>query len=244
MIRSVRIKDVGAEQRMFSRRAVFAALIVVLVMAALIARLIWLQIFQFDYFTELSQGNRIRIEPIPPNRGLVLDRNGAPLALNVPAYQLELIREQVPDVDATLAGLVAIGLLDPNDVERLRRAIQSRRSFEAVPVRLQLTEEELAAFAVRRQDFPGVEIRPRLSRYYPLGGTVVHAVGYVGAISEEDQARIDMASYAGTALIGKTGVESSYCTVKWASSSCWSMRRGDAWNGWGWWHPSSCGRCP
>jgi len=210
MIRSVRLKDHGAEQRIFSRRALVAAALVVLLMVALVVRLVWLQVYKYEYFSDLSQGNRIRIEPIPPNRGLILDRHGLPLALNQPAYQLELIREQVPDVDDTLARLVAIGLLEADDVDRLRRTVRSRRSFEAVPVRLQLSEEELAAFAVRRQDFPGVEIRPRLSRHYPLGSTGVHAVGYVGAISEEDQARIDMANYAGTTLIGKTGVESAY----------------------------------
>jgi penicillin-binding protein 2 len=208
--RAVRLKDHGAERRLFTRRALIAGATIVALMGVLAARLYYLQIVRYEYFSELSQGNRIRIEPLPPNRGLIYDRNGVALALNQPAYQLELIREQVPDLDATLTALKEIGLLTDDELERVRRAIRARRSFEAVPVRLQLTEEELAKFAVRRQDFPGVEIRPRLTRYYPLGESGVHAIGYVGAISEADQERINLADYAGTTLIGKLGVEGAY----------------------------------
>ena len=124
---------------------------------------------KYDYFAELSQGNRIKIEPIPPNRGLILDRNGLPLATNAPSYQLELTREQVADIDATLQGLADARTARQRRLPSLKKDIRGRRSFEAVPVKLQLTEEELARFAARRHDFPGVEIRPRLTRYYPLG---------------------------------------------------------------------------
>jgi penicillin-binding protein 2 len=210
MPRSVRLKDHWAEQRLFGRRIIAATIVIMLCLGALGARLFFLQVIRHDYFSELSQGNRIRIDPIPPPRGLILDRNGTPLALNRPAYQLELIREQTPDVDDTLARLVKIGLLPAEDVERTKRLIQARRSFDSVPIKLQLTEEELARFAVNRPDFPGVEVRPRLTRYYPNVGMAVHALGYVAAISEQDQERIDAPNYAGTTLIGKLGVERSY----------------------------------
>jgi penicillin-binding protein 2 len=210
MARHSRLKDHHAEQRMFGRRVVAASIVIFLLMGALFARLVWLQVVRHDYYSDLSQGNRIRIEPIPPPRGLILDRHGEPLALNRPAYQLELIREQTPDVEDTLARLVALGLIAPEDLERTRRAIKARRAFDAVPVRLQLSEEELARFAVHRPDFPGVEIRPRLTRHYPHGGVGVHAIGYVGAISEKDQERIDESKYAGTTLIGKLGVERNF----------------------------------
>ena len=210
MSRSDRIKDHHAEQQLFEQRAVVAAVIMLVALGSVIARLVWLQVVRYDYFADLSQGNRIKIEPIPPNRGLILDRNGLPLATNAPSYQLELTREQVEDVDATLAGLSALGLLDNVDIPSLRKDIRSRRSFEAVPVKLQLTEEELARFAARRHNFPGVEIRPRLTRYYPLGPSSVHAIGYVGAISEDDKKTLDMDDYAGTTLTGKSGVERAY----------------------------------
>jgi penicillin-binding protein 2 len=210
MARHSRLKDHVAEQRMFGRRIVAASFVIFLLLGALGTRLFYLQIVRHDYFSELSQGNRIRIDPLPPPRGLILDRHGEPLALNRPAYQLELIREQIPDLDDTLARLVALQLLATEDVERLRKTILARRAFDAVPIRLQLSEEELARFAVHRPDFPGVEIRPRLTRFYPNGGTAVHALGYVGSISEKDQERIDESKYAGTTLIGKNGLERKY----------------------------------
>jgi penicillin-binding protein 2 len=210
MSRSVRIKDHHSEQQLFEGRAIAAAVIMVIALGSVIARLVWLQVIQYDYFSDLSQGNRIKIEPIPPNRGLILDRNGLPLATNAPSYQLELTREQVTDIDATLVGLSKLGLLDNADFASLKKDIRGRRSFEAVPVKLQLTDEELARFAARRYQFPGVEIRPRLTRYYPLGASSVHAIGYVGAISEEDEKTLDLNEYAGTTLTGKSGVEKAY----------------------------------
>lgn len=210
MSRSVRLKDQRAEQRLFGRRLIAMTLIVAFCAVALVVRLFYLQVLRFDHFSELSQGNRIRIDPVPPARGLIYDRNGEAIALNRPAYQLELIREQTPDLDATLKRLAELGLLAPAEVGRLRQTVDARRSFDVVPIRLQLTDEELATFAVHRPDLPGVEVRPRLTRFYPGNGSAVHALGYVGAISEQDQSRIDVANYAGTTLIGKLGIERAY----------------------------------
>jgi penicillin-binding protein 2 len=210
MSKSIRFKDHRAEQELFEQRALLAAILMALALGAVIARLVWLQVVRYDYYVGESQGNRIKVEPIPANRGLILDRNGLPLATNAPSFQLEVTREQVPDLDATLHGLAALDLLDRTDIARMRKDIRSRRSFESVPVKLQLTEQELARFAARRHDFPGVEIVPRLTRYYPLGSSSVHAIGYVAAISVEDEKQLDMARYAGTALTGKSGVERAY----------------------------------
>ena len=210
MPRSVRIKDHHAEQRLFDQRAIAAVVLVTLAIGAVISRLVWLQVVKYDYFLDLSQGNRIKIEPIPPNRGLILDRNGLPLATNAPSYQLEVRREQVPDLDATLAGLAAIGLIETDQIPTIRRDIRSRRIFDAVPIKLQMNEEELAKFAARRHDYPGVDIKPRLTRYYPLGVSSVHATGYVGAISEDDKKTLNIDDYAGTSLTGKSGVEKSF----------------------------------
>ncbi len=210
MARSVRIKDHLGESQLFEQRAMIAAVLMVIAMGMVISRLVWLQVVKYDYFAELSQGNRIRIEPVPPNRGLILDRNGLPLATNAPSYQLELTKEQVADIDATLNGIAEIGLIDKESIPIIKRDLRVRRSFDAVPIKLQLTENELARFAARRHQFPGVEIRPRLTRYYPLADSSVHAIGYVGAISEEDKKRLNLDDYAGTTLTGKNGVEYAY----------------------------------
>jgi penicillin-binding protein 2 len=210
LISQVRIKDHWAEQRIFFRRALAAGVVMLACILALLTKLVQLQIVRHDYYADLSQGNRVRIVPIPPNRGLILDRNGTVLAENLPAYQLELTAEQVPDIDAALKQLAGLGLLTNEDIPRLKRLIRSRRSFEAVPIRLQLSDEEVARFAVRRHDFQGVDIQTRLTRFYPHGAVGVHALGYVAAISEQDMAKIDPGEYAGTTLIGKIGLEESY----------------------------------
>jgi penicillin-binding protein 2 len=210
MARTVRIKDHHGELHLFERRAMVAAVLMVVAIATVMIRLIYLQVVRYDHFAELSQGNRIKIEPIPPNRGLILDRNGLPLATNAPSYQLELTREQVTDMDATLGGLADLGLIASEDILNLKRDIRARRVFDSVPIRLQLNETELARFAARQHEFPGVEIRPRLTRNYPLGTSSVHAIGYVGAISEDDKKFLNLDDYAGTTLTGKSGVERTY----------------------------------
>jgi penicillin-binding protein 2 len=205
-----RIKDFWLEQHLFEQRAIAAVVVVLLLTAVLLARLVWLQVIRHDHYTELAQGNRVRIEPQPAPRGIIYDRNGVIVAENRPAYQLELVPEEVPDLDATLRGLARIGLVDVDEIDELRRTVRSRRPFDSVPVRLFLGEEDMARFAVNRFEFPGVDIRTRLARSYPHGEVAVHALGYVGSISERDLARIDREEYAGTSTIGKVGVESAF----------------------------------
>jgi len=204
------IKDFWREQRLFEQRAIAAVVIVATLSLLLVGRLVWLQVVRYDYFTDLSQGNRVRIEPLPAPRGIIYDRQGLILAENQPAYQLELVPEQVPDLEATLQGLVRIGLLDADDVDDAKRTVRSRRPFDSVPIRLHLSESDMAAFGVNRFEFPGVDIRTRLARSYPYGETAVHALGYVGTISASDLERIDREAYAGTSTIGKVGIEAAY----------------------------------
>src|ERR1700691_1906181 len=207
---AVRIKDHWREQRLFDQGAVVCAVIMGLATVALVARLFVLQVTKHDYYSELSQGNRVRTEPLPPARGLILDRSGEVIAGDQPAYQLELVPEEVPDVGKTLASLVELELIRAEDVSELERTIASSRTFDSVPIRLRMSDEDVARFAVRRFEFPGLDIKTRQTRWYPNGNLAVHALGYVGAISEQDLKHIDRAAYAGTALIGKLGVESTF----------------------------------
>jgi penicillin-binding protein 2 len=211
--RQSRIKNYFAENRLFTVRSIVAGVLAGFLLMAVAGRLFYLQVLKFEYYSTLSQGNRIRTEPIPPSRGLILDRNGVVLADNQPAFNIELVREQIGDLkalDATLAQLVAIDVLRPEDVGGIRRTILSHKVYESVPVKLQVNEEEMARFAIHRYQFAGVDIRPRLARHYPLKEMGVHAIGYVSAINEEDLKKIDSAEYAGTSLIGKLGVEGAY----------------------------------
>src|SRR3984893_3760471 len=211
--RQTGLRNVFAENRFFALRSVIAGLIAGALLVGVGIRLFYLQVLRHDYYSTLSQGNRIRTEPIPPSRGLILDRHGVVLADNLPAFQIELVREQVGDtksLDATLATLVGIGLLRPEEIGNIRRTVLLHKVYESVPIKLQLTEEEMALFAVHRFQFSGVDIRTRLARHYPLGETAVHAIGYVSAINEQDLKQIDSDAYAGTSLIGKLGVEAAY----------------------------------
>jgi penicillin-binding protein 2 len=207
---AVRIKDQWREQRLFDRRALACGALIALATLGLIVRLFVLQVLRHDYYSELSQGNRVRNEPIPAARGLILDRNGEVVAANQPAYQLELVPEEVPHIRRTLAELAQLGLIRPEEIDELMRTIESSRSFDSVPIRLRMSDDDVARFAVRRFEFPGIDIKTRQTRWYPNGELAVHALGYVGAISEQDLKHIDRAAYAGTALIGKLGVENAY----------------------------------
>jgi penicillin-binding protein 2 len=210
MAPGVRIKDHWKEQRLFGQRAMVAGVLILLLTLTLIGRLYVLQVARHDYYADLSQGNRVRTEPVPAARGLILDRNGEVVAGNQPAYQLELVPEEVPDMKGELKGLVELGLLRREELNDLTRTIRSRRSFDSVPLRLRMSDEDVGRFAVHRFDFPGFDIKTRQTRWYPNGDLAVHALGYVSAISEQDLQHIDRAAYSGTAVIGKLGVEAAY----------------------------------
>lgn len=204
------IRDRLHEARLFNRRVVVAVAAVLSLMALVVVRLAYLQIVSHEHYTTLSQNNRITLAALPPGRGLIYDRNGVVLAQNLPAYSLEIVPEQVPDLDATLLALREVVALTDADIKRFRKALAQKRSAKGVPLRFRLSEEEVARFAVNRPRFPGVDVAAGLSRHYPLGALGVHAIGYVGRINEDELEDLDTSNYSGTTHIGKTGVEKSY----------------------------------
>jgi len=206
---AVPLKDHWKEQRLFISRLIAAAVIVFLLTGVLVYRLVQLQVIDYQTFADLSQGNRLRIEPLPPTRGLVYDRSGKILAENLPAWELVLVPEQVSDLDATLESLVMLGLVEADDQSALTDLVRSHRRFEHVVVST-LSEQDAARFAVRRHQYPGVDIREGLIRHYPYGRSASHAIGYVANISAADLERIERREYAATSHIGKTGVERGF----------------------------------
>jgi penicillin-binding protein 2 len=201
------IKDHHSEQQLFVARVILASVFSILLLGIVIARLVQLQVVEHEIYAEQSQGNRIRIEAVPPTRGLIFDRSGRVLAENLPAYQLELIPEQVPELEESLNRLAFIGLIEKEDIPRFIGLSRSGPRFKPITLRFRLTDEEIANFAVQKPRFPGVDLQPRLVRHYPDGELVAHAVGYVGALSTADLQRLDAAAYSGTSHTGKTGVE-------------------------------------
>jgi penicillin-binding protein 2 len=204
-------KDTAAERRLFQRRAVVMLVFVLLMMIGLLARMYQLQIVEHEIYTTLSDKNRVQVQSVPPPRGLVYDRNNLLLAENRPVFSLTLVPERVAGMEATLARLSEILDIAEEDIERFKRRLREpRRPFQEMPLSYDLGEEEIARMAVHRHEFPGVEVRAELVRYYPHSELTAHALGFVGRINREELQRIDPVNYAGTNYIGKSGIERFY----------------------------------
>ncbi|MSR14852.1 MAG: penicillin-binding protein 2 [Gammaproteobacteria bacterium] len=175
--------------------------------AVLISRLIYLQLIYHDHYTTLSRENRLKILPIAPTRGLIYSNDGVLLADNRASFALEVIPERVKHLRDSIDDLRQFIALEPEQIERFEAELIQKRRFDEVTLKSNLTEEEVAIFAVNRHRFPGFEIAARLARYYPLGSQFAHVIGYVGRINTEELNRIDPANYSGTTHIGKEGVE-------------------------------------
>lgn len=211
MAKPIRIKDHLSDAGIVKRRIILAVIFITLLSVGLLARMYWLQVIQYEYHSTLSENNRVHVQPVPPGRGRIYDRNGVVLAENRPSFSLSVTRERTPDLDATFALLQSLLQLSDEDIEQLRkRLLQARRPFEAVPVMFGLTEEQIARIAVNQFRLPGIEVQASFVRHYPLAEHFAHAVGYVGRINEAELKRIDPVAYAGTHYIGKTGIERFY----------------------------------
>ena len=204
------LKNHSNENRLINDRLIFAALFAGLLFIIVMVRLAVLQVVEYEHFDSLSNKNRIDISPLPPQRGLIYDRNGIVLAENIPSFSLEITPENVPNLDDTLTTLAALFSVSEVDITKIRKQIKQQRRFRQFTFRQRLTEEEVAVFSVNRHTLPGVEVVGRLIRHYPQGALFAHTVGYVGRINERDQKNIDLKAYKGTQQIGKTGIEKQY----------------------------------
>ncbi len=198
----------------FRFRLAFASAAVLLAFALLIGRFVWLQVLQHDYYRTRAEDNRIALIPIVPNRGVITDRNGIILARNYSAFTLEITPSRTADLEATINQLAEIIDIQPKDRKRFKRLLDEAKNFESIPIRTRLSDEEVAKFAAHRYRFPGVEVKARLFRQYPLGKIASHALGYIGRITDRDLEWIadneKDANYKGTDHIGKTGLEQHY----------------------------------
>lgn len=198
----------------FRFRIAFAAGVVLLCFTILIGRFVYLQLVQHDYYKTRAEDNRISLVPVTPNRGVIVDRNGTVLARNYSAFTLEITPSKVDDLEATIDALGEFVEIQPKDRKRFKKLREESKTFESLPIRTRLTDVEVARFAANRYRFPGVEVKARLFRQYPLGATASHALGYIGRINDRDIDTIERneqtANYKGTDHIGKTGIEQKY----------------------------------
>ena len=206
----IQLKDSHRETRINNARTVTAIILVLGMLGLIVSRYYSLQITDYEIYRTQSERNRVQLQPLPPKRGLIYDRNGVLLADNRPSYMLSIVREQVPDLEATLAELATMVPIGDSDLENFRKKLRHRRPYEAVPLRFRLTEEERARLAVNRYHLPGVVVDAQLLRYYPYGELFSHAIGYVGRINEQEVQELDQSDYRGTFQVGKVGVEKYY----------------------------------
>ncbi|HPP83517.1 MAG TPA: penicillin-binding protein 2, partial [Rubrivivax sp.] len=214
------LRDLERELSRLHGRLLAAAAFVLLAFALLAARLVYLQVVRHDELAEQAESNRTAVVPIVPNRGLILDRNGVVLATNYSAYTLEITPSRIAGgtaaLDALIDELSQVVEIQPRDRKRFRRLLDESRSFESLPIRTKLGDDEVARFMAQRFRFAGVDVRARLFRSYPLGETGSHLLGYIGRINQAEKRAMDdwpdedQANYKGTDYIGKLGLEQSY----------------------------------
>ncbi len=214
------LRDVEQEIDRFRSRLLAAAVFVLLAFALLGARLVHLQVFRHEELATQAEANRIAVVPIVPNRGLIVDRNGVVLATNFSAYTLEIApqrrRADGAELDQLIDELATVVNIEPRDRKRFKRLQDELKGAESLPIRTKLTDEEVARFTAQRFRFPGVDVKARLFRNYPLGETGAHLLGYIGRINQaekkamEDWEEEEQGNYKGTEYIGKLGLEQKY----------------------------------
>ncbi|MFC3908577.1 penicillin-binding protein 2 [Legionella dresdenensis] len=205
------VKNDRAESRLHISRLNILVAFVICCAAILIARLAWLQIAEYKRYETLSFKNQMSVIPIAPPRGIILDKNGVVLAENTPVYVLEVVPEHVKNMRDTLAKLrVLLPSITDDDIENFNRARSQNRSYMPLPLKLKLSQEEVAVFASNQYRFTGVSIKARLMRYYPLGEVTAHLLGYVGRINVQELQQVDPVNYRATNFIGKAGIEKYY----------------------------------
>ncbi len=208
------LRNSQAELHRFRARVAVMQILVLVCFLLLVARLSYLQIVRHDDLHEQAESNRTAVIPTVPPRGTILDRNGVVLASNYSAYTLEITPSRVSDLEATIDALSEVVDIQGKDRRRFKRLREDSRSFDSLPIRTRLSDEEVARFSAQSYRFPGVEIKARLFRQYPYGELASHVVGYIGRINAKEKERIedddDTGNYRGTEYIGKLGVEQRY----------------------------------
>ncbi len=199
------------ERRLFLSRMTAAFIVMFIMLALLVTRLFFLQVLENERHEAQSEKNRLEVLPIPPIRGLIYDRNGELLARNQPSYTLSIVAERAGEIETLVQEISQLIELTDEQKERFfQRLSNYRRPFEPIPLKLKLSEEEIAVLAANRVFLEGVQVEAELIRQYPYGEAFAHALGYVGRINEQELRELDQGRYAGTRFIGKQGIEREY----------------------------------
>jgi len=205
------LKDHESEKRLVNKRLIACAALVMAISCALIGRMYFLQVTEFDYNSTVSENNRVHVLPIPPERGFIYDRNGVLLADNQPSFNMTITRERAGDTARVLDSVISILHLPEEDRAVFAKAMkQARHPFDPSTLLYELTEDQIALLAVNQFRLPGIDVEAQFVRHYPQGDHFAHSVGYVGRINEKEAKQVDATQYRGTQSIGKTGIERFY----------------------------------
>ncbi len=214
MVKKFRLDAHKHEIQIFNRRLLVAGGVVCLLAMILIGWMINLQFFNHVYYSERSEGNRLHSQFIPPTRGLIYDRQGVLVADNRPIFNLTVVRENAADFEESVELLRReIGLTEEDLEEYQTRLSRRAVPHTSVPLKFQLTDDEIAHIAVNQHKLPGIAVEAQLVRYYPFGESIAHALGYVSEINRDElegMSEEDVRDYRGTHQIGKTGIEKTY----------------------------------
>ena len=204
------MQDWARETRITHGRVTVLAVLMVLVMMGLLYRYFSLQVIQNEEFRAQSDRNRIAVRTVAPTRGVIVDRSGNLLAVNQPSFTLAITPERAEDLDNVLITLSDLLGLTETDIELFKEARKRRRPLSPVPLKYRLTDEELAVIAVNKHVLSGVSVLSELTRHYPEGDLLGHALGYVGRIGIDDVDESEKEAYRGISHIGKVGLEAYY----------------------------------
>lgn len=208
----ITLKNHLQETQLFTQRIIAVGLLLFVISALVLLRLVYLQIYQHNLYTTLSEQNQLTLMPLEPKRGLIYDRNGILLAENTPVFSLEIIPDYAPNLRETIQKLRKIIQLSDDDIREFNKQLRQTHHFRRVPLKIRLSEEEVARFSQDQYHYPGASIHARLIRHYPLGKTFAHVIGYVGRINAKEWSTLDTSNYSGTDYIGKIGIEKFYET--------------------------------
>lgn len=205
------LQDHEQESALHANRTKIAMVVIAILLSVLLAQLYVLQVIRHDTYQTRSNGNRIKVLPVAPNRGIIYDRNGEILAENTPVFSLQITKSLVDELDLSIQSLQQLLELDQRTVEQIKRRLKYRSKYKPIDVIRQLTPEQVALFSANQHRFPGITIEATLSRFYPHGDSLTHVLGYVARINKRDQAKLEesgqLKTYAATKFIGKQGVE-------------------------------------
>ena len=210
MARKLTLKNNFRESHLFTHRIIVLVVLIVLATLALISRLFFLQVTNHDVYITLSNQNQLGLIPVEPNRGLIMDRNGILLAENIPIFSLVVTPDHVPNLNKLVAQLGQIIELTPEDIKQFHKGLKEHRAFQPIPLKVKLSEDEVARFYVNQYKFPGVTVNAGMFRHYPYGREFVSILGYVARINEQEMKQIDQGNYAGSSSMGKLGIEKYY----------------------------------